>query len=699
MDSGSSEISKENAPDTQPSSDALDVDGLADERQVDTGAGTKLASELASFFNAVDRVVTMMRVYPMGHPLLDGLIDNLHSRLSAILEREDAIFVNLDATELTTADGIPCFSEELAEKDEFIWYAPYSDGLLQLEFRRGLEADELRSFLRVINRAAVDAIFSDDDTVTLLWELQLDHIKYFAVEGFVDAGELEDFGERTEQEAVDLIADAAIEPNGAEAGELDVLFDNLNIAHLDLFTRMQVEANAKVIVPELRDQDLAYAFAVDESLVDRLCDEWMEGSELEYRLIEALLSVIRVAPGTAGASRAAEMIESLVLELLESQSFQQAVRILELLHERRELFFDTEVDPLGELVTKLSDPMQIEALVNIFQRRPGERESITRLFLLLGRDNVLQQILGLLADDDRNVVALPQLVDIIFELVDESTETLITAPKYVEQSTYLRRLMSELPDRDFVDWRPTTRLIRRAIDDPDPEVRELGLMLDHPCWDDAGLAQNYLVPMADDADERIRKLALEQLGDKHPELFQEAIRDTILARKMGGRGHAELRFLMRVFLESSPDAPEYLRSLLDTKGWIGKGSREFAKMAAAILIESGDQAGIAKIQEACDSLLTSPELKRSYESSLRRFGGESSVTDATAVPVSEPSLDESSRAKPTSGGPLDPIPFDLDSEPEPASQPPQPSEPSEPDPDGLDDGISVPWWDESEEDA
>lgn len=666
--------------------------GLVEEQAIDERDDRELTRSLRSFFNAADRVVTMMRVYPVGHPLLDGLIGGLHSQLSSILDTEGSVFVNLDATELTTNQGTSCFSEATSEKDEFIWYAPYSDGLLQLEFRDGLDVDELRAFLRVINRASTGAIRSDDDTVTLLWELQLEGIQYFAVEGFVDAGQLEDFGERTEQEAIDLLADAAVAPDGEEANELHALFDDIELRHLDLFTRMQVEANARVIVPELKDQDLAYAFAVQPELVGRLTDEWMKGADLEYRLIEALLSVIRVAPESEGALRASEMIKSLVIQLLESESFEQAVRILQLLHDRRDLFIETEIDPLGELIERLSDPMQIEALVHTFQRRPADRDALTNLFELLGHGTVLQRILGLLADPERKVVALSQLVDIVFVLVDETTESMVTAPDFVNESIYLRRLMSELADRDFVEWRPTSRLIRKAIDDDDPEVRELGLMLDHPCWDDVGLAQNYLVPMADDPDERIRKLALEQLGDKHPELFRNAIRDTILARKMGDRSHAELRFLMRVFMESSSQAVDYLRSLLDTKGWIGRGNKEFAKMAAAILIEAGDEEAIATIRAACDSLLTSPELKKSYERSLRRFAATPSTADASPVP---PAKDEAPEApaivapSPSAGG----------RKPTPAEEGPIVHEIDEEELGELENGISVPWWDEKEEDS
>lgn len=643
-------------------SESVTFGGLIDDQEHEKREDRKIAAALTQFFNSIDRTITMMRVYPNGHPLLDGLISQLLEQLLKAIEVEAEFVFNIDATELTTLLGTSVFSEKLAEKDQYIWYVAYADGMLQVRFSETLTADELNRFLRVVERSAAGRISSDDDTVTLLWEQQFEHISYYAVEGFVDAGALEDFGDRTEQDAIDLVVDAAIDPQSEDATELAGLFDNLSMTHLDLFTKMQVEANAKIIVPELRDQDLAYAFAVDPSLVDKMCAEWKAGADLEYRLIEALLSIIRTSPGSLGAERAGEMITSVTQQLLDSQMFDQAVRILDLLHSRRELFFEAEVDPLGELVEKLSDPMQIEALVNLFQRQIDKREALMRLFILLGPNTVLRQILNLLADGNRQVVALAQLVDLIFELVDDDErERLVTSPKFIESSTYLRRLMSELPERDFINWRPTARLIRKAIDDDEPDVRELALTLKHPCWDDDILADRYLVPMADDPDEGIRKLALELLGEKHPKLFQEAIRDTILARKLGDRTHAELRFLMRVYLDSAPDAPEYLRSLIDVKGWLGGDAVEFAKMAAAVLLEAGDPEALRIVDEVRGKFFTAPSVKKSYEQIVRRFASEelkqasevsevfetaaSSGPPAEAIPVDPPVVDPGSVPK------------------------------------------------------
>lgn len=591
--------------------------GLVDEHEQDASEDRQLVGDLSAIFNTIDRVVTMMRVYPLGHPLLDDLASQLLARMQPTLDRETNIIFNVDAKSLQTIDGVEFFSQQLADKAQYIWYAPYADGMLQVKIDDTVPREELVAFLRVVERAARGDIASDDDTVTLMWEQQFKHISYFAVEGFVDSGTLEQFGDLTEQDAVELIVNAALEPGGESADSLGALFDNTSLGHIDLFTRMQVEANAAIIPPELKDSDLAYAFAVGEELLANLNEEWASGADLEYRLIEALLAIIRVAPTSDGAQRAAEMITTVIQQMLDNQLYPPAVRMLELLHDRRELFVGAAMDPLGELVTKLSDPMQIEALVNIFQVNKATRPSIARLFRLLGRTQVAKQVLNLLADPKRTVVALRELVELLLELNTPEVEPLFTQPALLKQSIYLRRMLSELGGVNFREFAPTTRLIRKALDDEDPQVRELALDLDHPCWNDPEIAAKYLQPMATDPNEGIRRLALKLLGEKHPPLFYECIKDTVMARKLGDRSLAEVRYLMRIVIDNG--GAEHLRALVDVRGWFGGDAIEYAKMAAAVLIEAGDADGIALVQAKARHVLTAPALKKSYQTSLERF--------------------------------------------------------------------------------
>ncbi len=596
----------------------MSMDGVIEEQQNEKRVDQKIASELGTIFNQLDRLVTMMRVYPKGHPILDEIAQGIISRIRPAIATFGDLEVNLGATELQTAGGTVFFSAEQSERKQFIYYNAYADGVIRVEFHEGITSKNLQDFLGVINRASQGGIGSDDDTVTLLWELDLDTISYSAVEGFVDTGSMDSFGEMNETEATQVVSEAAIEPRGAAADRLLALFSNLNLVHLDLFTRMQVTAQAKMSVPTLSDRDLAYAFGVDDAVILKLMTEWTSGVDLEYRLIEALLSIVRTSPHSEEGRNAADLVTQVTHNLLDQDMFAQAARVLELLHDRRELFANLEYDPMGALIDELSDPMRLEALIYTMQTNTSKRDELVSLLLMLGPAKVQWQILLLLADEKRKVVAIPQMVDVLLKTIQPDNELQFLA-KEVLTETYFRRLFPVLADRESDGFKPMPRLIRAALQFDNREVIKTALLVDHPVWKDETLADKYLQPLSSHDDEELRKLALRRLGEHHAERFRAAIRESVLARKFKGRTHAELRFLMRIFLESGGDSPQTLRGLLDTRGWLNKAHREFAKMAAAVLMEFGDEETVAFVTERAASALTHPDLRESWHQSLVRF--------------------------------------------------------------------------------
>lgn len=601
-------------------SEELSVGGLIDEQQVDKRLDQKIAHEGTVIFNMFDRLVTMLRVYPKGHPLLDELGAAIAERINRSTTDFGDIEVRVGAHQLSTFHDTPFFSVEESEKSQYIWYNAYADGLQKITLINGIQSKEIQDFLGVINKSHSGNITSDDDTITLLWELSLEHITYFAVEGFVDNNALDNFSNMTEPEAIHTIADAAIDPRSQQATQLHTMFANSTLIQLDIFTRMQIESQQKMIIQELKDTDLAYAFGVDAELIKKLLGEWSSGIDLEYRLIEALLSIVRTSPTSDAGQNAANLVSQVTRQLLEKDMFEQAARILELLHNRRELFSQTAYDPLGDLINELSDPMQLEAMLHTLQVNTKQRDAIVKLLLLLGPSKVLKQILTLFADEKRKVVALPQLVDIVEKAVSTENESMLLAPEYVKSVTYFTRLLGELADRDLSGFSPTPRLIRAALALESAQAQALALSLEHPVFQDLVLAEKYLRPLSLSTNEDLRKNALRKLAEYHPVMFKETIRDSLLAREFRGRTHAELRFLMRVFVESVEEARPMLRSMCDIAGWFKSGHREFAKMAASVLLEFKDPEVQNILTKRSKAFWTHPDLRRSYSQSLTQFG-------------------------------------------------------------------------------
>lgn len=594
-------------------------DGLAeaiDELEAEKRQFDFVANALVGVFSQIDRAMTMMRVYPKNHPLVDSLIDQVVAKFDPIFENEDDVVVRVDAMQLTSEWGHVVHSQNLSEKKGFVWYTSYADGVIQYEFHKGLEGNELQKFLWLITNSSQGQISTDDDTVTLLWELGLQNIKYFAVEGFVDGGSLSDFDGRTEPEATGLIADTAEDPS--KTSELTDLFSNLNTIHVDLFTRMQVEAQMKIPEVKMRDQDLEYAFLVNLKALERVVDEWDSSADLEYRLIEALLSVIRTAPATASAEQAGEIIAAVTHQLIDNEMWAGAVKVLKLLFARRSHFVDREFDPISGVVTELTDPRRLDALLNGFQKNGQEREALRELLLLLDHDGLQKQIILIFSDPKREIIGLKWLFDLLKDATNDANARNIYAPETVKKETYLNRVLGQLNEGENASWQPVARLLLKAIESKNIETLSSALKIEHSCWRDAQVAEKYIVAFTIHKDADLRKRALKILSKHHRKLFVKTIEESVMSKYFAGRSPGELRFLMRMFLDTVPDGKAELRKLLKTRGWGSESAREFTGIAAAVLLKSGDQESREIIERYCGSRLTHSSLKKTYSSLLIR---------------------------------------------------------------------------------
>lgn len=593
------------------------IGGIIDEFEAEKRHFEFVAKALQNVFSQIDRALTMMRVYPKNHPLVDNLIQQVVEKFDPIFEVEEDVIIRVNADELTSEWGHVVHSKSSSEKNTFVWYSSYADGIIQFEFHKGLGANELQRFLWLINRSTADEITSDDDTVTLLWELNLKKVKYFAVEGFVDGGSIEAFDKRTEPEALALVADAAENPSAPS--ELDEIFSNINTIHVDLFTRMQIESQLKLPHMELRDQDLEYAFLVNATNLKDVIDEWISSADLEYRLIEALLSVIRTAPASVGAEKAGEIIMAVTHQLIDREMWDDAVKVMKLLDARRSHFVDKGFDPLGIVLEELSDPTRLDALLNGFQKNALLRSELQELLLLLDHDKLQTQVILVIGNKDRNLIGLKWLFLLLKSATNRSNTKNIYAPAILKNPVYLQRMLSILVDEAHTHWQPASRLILAALEHKKKEIQLLALNIEDNIWKDPRIGEKYLTNFSNHVDEDLRKRALKLLREYHKELFKKAVKDNVLSKKFTEKSIGEIRFLMRMFIDICDDGPAKLRDMIKIRGWSSVHARNLAVIAAEVLMKRNDADAKKIIKSYRESRLTHTELRDSYAKILIKY--------------------------------------------------------------------------------
>jgi hypothetical protein len=583
----------------------------------------QLSSELAAIFGGLDRLVTLLRVYPMGHPLVYGFASQLAARLNAAIEQHGPLTVQLGASDLSTDWGAPFFSQEGSERDHFIWFQSFSDGLAALTFEAGITAEELERLMMIINRADLRRLPPDDDTVTVLWEAALSHVEATSLDGFVDAGGGAILGELTEPQARTLVVQASIMPSSPAATRLIELSQGAPHSPVDSFTRHHARDATQLIAKNSSQTgaaEMAEALRVDPAWLERLMGEWTAGADLEYRLVEALLSIIRTSPGSAAASRAADTIVQLTTQLFTERAWPSVISLVRLLRARQALF-KGGADPLAEILALASDPLQLEALIFLCQKDRAAQPQLIELLSLLDHALVQRQLLRSLADEKKELRAPDAIVAILFAVTDEQTQLAWCAEELMSSAIYLTRMVQALRGKPLgPNVHAASRILAAALKSSFAPLRRDALLAYSAEWGSQTILERDVEPMMSDRDEEVRQLAMDLLRRERPQSFLARLDLIIEQADFTHRQPGELRFILKHYLELRPGCEAKLLVLLDTKGWFSAERRHVATSVARLLIELGDASTIAFVRQQAASIWVAPSLRNEYRRLLARAG-------------------------------------------------------------------------------
>ena len=128
-----------------------------------------------------------LRLYTEGsdHRFFNQFTDEFISRLDDVLGSQDSLTLEITPYAINW-DGDVVF--ENREQRENLAFKLYRDGVRLLQFRRGVDRDELRDFVTLIARE-VDAAKVSKDLSVLFWEADFKHIHMAVAETFVEYSE------------------------------------------------------------------------------------------------------------------------------------------------------------------------------------------------------------------------------------------------------------------------------------------------------------------------------------------------------------------------------------------------------------------------------------------------------------------------------------------------------------------------------
>ena len=348
-------------------------------------------------FRDIDVLLKALRTYDASHPRISDFHDRLQMSLGACLVHTERLSVALQPRAVLM-DAEILFETERIETNP--WFPLFADGIRHIDFRRGMSRDEIVALVRVMRRALDKTETEVEfDSVTLLWECELQHVRFHAIDSFV-AGNGSDADERLDafQEILassrsrELAGDALTgedyargarvhrdpsEPTGPvlesfRAENLSIIGELPDSARAVSYRLLQVDDDDFARLTALCEQDRTYAGryfgALLTALAHRgdgedgplileclreLCLRLIAGGELR-KAYQMLVHLNRAVPGAAGVAdflipdEAVERIVAILAEGANTDIEEEALALISALSPGRALSLLQATQGLGD---------------------------------------------------------------------------------------------------------------------------------------------------------------------------------------------------------------------------------------------------------------------------------------------------------------------------------------------------------------
>ena len=244
-----------------------------------------------------------LRMYPSNNPIYANTLEETFEKFNAFFALKNRLVFTIKLYDIFYGDEIVYHNDN--QKYDNLSFFFFKDGLRELSFDKNIPFDEMASFLKVISQDFENEV-TDDDTVTLFWENDFQHIRYIVEDEFLA-------DENYEEQAVSQATSRekkpdrfkAIYESSINASDRSLHTDIIDIEEEDLEAiRRAVEADADDKIDKF--MDILFEIFYKSKTMDELTEvmDFFKGA-LEYAVRHGnFVSALRVLKWlkTIGAS-------------------------------------------------------------------------------------------------------------------------------------------------------------------------------------------------------------------------------------------------------------------------------------------------------------------------------------------------------------------------------------------------------------
>lgn len=369
-------------------------------------------------FKLLDKATRAHQLYMHNNPTYLKALENVRKSFPPLWSELDNLVVTVTETQFIWF-GVPVFSQPDKGGDSMPWLL-FKDGLREFTLIEGFEGEELERLLAIFPRVR-RALPHEDDLLTILWEQDLQYMRYRYVELHEPSKTLDPAGEPGRWPA----------PLGQSHEPLKNAIDEARDE-----TAQQQEGGAAA-EPESRASGLVRMEDFDSTLYFLEANEieyLRDQTEAEYRLdlrrlvLCALLDIFELQADPLVRTEVANDIESLVLHLLSAGQFSSVaflLREVDATMQRARETTPADRERFGKLADRLSHPDALAQMLQALEEAatPPEKEDLAQLFAQL-KPAALSVLLDFI-DRTQNVALRPLLESAAERLAQSNTGELV----------------------------------------------------------------------------------------------------------------------------------------------------------------------------------------------------------------------------------------------------------------------------------
>lgn len=331
-----------------------------------TAVDLSLVREVLRLFGKAARA---HQLYLPNNPVYKAALDALHNGFSPIWATTDELALAFTEHEVKCA-GETVLDEAAKSSDSLPWLF-YKDGVRELRFLRGFDADELQKLLDILKRVR-KASPDEDDLLTLLWQGDFAFLRY----RYVDM---------TVEPTVPLVEglEALADSHGSERNE-----GATSTVHRVDRAELQAAAQSSTAsgVVNMSDFDSTLYF-LDEREIEYIQNEVRREyeSDLRQSVIALVLDIFEQQADPKIREEVLETLDNLMLYMLSGAQFHNVaflIREAQVAAARAPELLPTQRERLSELPARLSAPDAITQLLQSLDSaiEAPRLESLLQLF-------------------------------------------------------------------------------------------------------------------------------------------------------------------------------------------------------------------------------------------------------------------------------------------------------------------------------